>query len=64
MNQVAPYLKAVVAIIGAGITAALGLVAPDTDLFTVLTVLAAMSTAAGVYLVPNAPADGTGQHRA
>lgn len=52
------YLKFYAAIIGAGITAALGVVGPDTDLFKILTVLAALVTAAGVYAVPNAPADG------
>lgn len=57
------YAKAVVAIIGAGITAALGIIAPDTDLFTVLTIASAMVTAAGVYLVPNAPAP-DGRHEA
>jgi NAD-dependent SIR2 family protein deacetylase len=47
------YAKAIVAVIGAGITAALGIVAPDTDLYNILTVAAAMLTAASVYLVPN-----------
>jgi hypothetical protein len=48
-------MKAIIAIVGAGITAALGIVAPGTELFQVLTVVAALVTAAGVYLVPNAP---------
>lgn len=56
MEHIAPYAKAVIAIIGAGLTAALGLIAPDTDLFTVLTILSAMVTAAGVYAIPNRPA--------
>lgn len=51
------YAKAIVAIIGAGLTAALGIVSPDTELFSVLTIIAAMVTASGVYLIPNAPAD-------
>lgn len=60
------YAKAIIAILGAGITAALGIIAPDTDLFNVLTVAAAVVTAAGVYLIPNldpVPADGP-DHRA
>lgn len=56
MEKIAPYAKFVVAIIGAGVTAALGVVAPDTDLFAVLTIASAVLTAAGVYLVPNTPA--------
>lgn len=60
MEAIAPYAKFVVAILGAGTTAALGLIGPGTDLFIVLTVLSAMLTAAGVYAVPN----GTGEHRA
>lgn len=55
MNTISPYAKAIVAIIGAGLTAAIGLIAPDTDLFTVLTILSAMVTAAGVYAIPNTP---------
>lgn len=47
------YAKAIVGIVGAGCTAALGLIPPDSTLWTVLTVVAAMVTAAGVYLVPN-----------
>ena len=57
------YAKAIVAIIGAGITAALGLIAPDTDLFTVLTIASAMVTAFGVYAIPNQPAV-DGRHEA
>jgi hypothetical protein len=47
------YSKAIVAILGAGIATALEMIAPDTDLFTVLKIAAAMLTAAGVFLVPN-----------
>ncbi len=64
MGPVMPYAKFVVAILGAGVTAALGLIGPGTDLFIVLTVLSAMLTAAGVFLVPNTSIpDGTGSHR-
>lgn len=47
--------KAVVAIIGAGATAALGIWGPDTTVGQVLTVLVALCTAGAVYLVPNKP---------
>lgn len=49
------YAKAIVAVIGAAITTALGLIPPNTSLWIVLTILSAALTAAGVYLVPNAP---------
>jgi hypothetical protein len=49
------YAKAVVAILGGGVTAALGLGLTGTTQ-QVLTVVAAMLTAAAVYLVPNEPA--------
>lgn len=48
--------KAVVAIIGSGITAALGIFPADTIVWRVLTIASAVCTAAAVYLVPNAPA--------
>lgn len=48
--------KAVAAIIGAGVTAALGIWGPDTTVGQILVVAAALCTAAGVYLVPNTPA--------
>lgn len=47
------YAKAVVAIVGAGVTAALGIIPANTTTWTVLTVISASLTAAGVYLVPN-----------
>ena len=50
------YAKALVAIAGSTVTAALGLVAPHTTVWTILTILSAALTAAAVYLVPNAPA--------
>ena len=49
------YAKGIVATVGAGATAALALVAPHTTLWSVLTVVAAICTAAGVYLVSNEP---------
>jgi hypothetical protein len=63
MSKLAPYAKAIVAILGAGITAALGIWGPDTKVGMVLTILAAMITAASVYAVPNTPAD-TPRHAA
>lgn len=62
-TSVANYAKAIAAILGAGLTAALGTIAPDTDLFNTLTILSVMLTAAGVYLVPNAPKP-DGRHEA
>lgn len=48
--------KALVAIIGAGVTSALAIFPPDTDTYTVLTIASAVITAALVYLTPNTPA--------
>lgn len=47
------YAKAIVAILGAAVTAALGIVPDQSVLFAVLTVVSAALTAAGVYAVPN-----------
>ena len=47
------YTKAIVAVIGAGATAALQIWGPDTNVGRVLTVVSALVTAAGVYLLPN-----------
>lgn len=55
--------KAVVAVIGAAVTAALGLVPAQSTVWVVLTVVSATLTAAGVYLVPNATGSGTGGTR-
>lgn len=67
MDAIAPYAKFVVAILGAGVTAALGLIGPGTDLFVVLTVASAMLTSAAVFFIPNAVSatipDGTGERR-
>jgi hypothetical protein len=48
--------KALVAILGSTITAALGLIPAHSTTWTILTIASAALTAAGVYLVPNAPA--------
>lgn len=45
--------KALVAIIGAACTAALGIWGPDTPVGHVLTIALAVCTAAAVYAVPN-----------
>jgi FtsH-binding integral membrane protein len=47
------YSKAIVAVVGAALTAALGTVPPDTQVFQILTVVAAVLTALGVYGVEN-----------
>lgn len=49
------YLKAIVAIAGSTLTAALALVPPDTTIWRALTITAAFFTAVGVYAVPNTP---------
>lgn len=49
------YAKAVAAVIGAGVTAALGIWGPDSSAGQFLVVAAALCTAVGVYLVPNKP---------
>ena len=51
------YAKAIVAVLGAAITAALGIVPEGSTLWGVLTVVAAAVTAIGVYAVPNTPAE-------
>jgi peptidoglycan/LPS O-acetylase OafA/YrhL len=50
------YAKALVAIAGAAITAALGIIPANTTTWQLLTIAAALVTALGVYLVPNQPA--------
>jgi len=57
-----PYAKFIVAVLGVGVTTALGLIPPNTPLFIVLTVLAAMLTAAAVYFTPNQMESGNGRH--
>jgi hypothetical protein len=52
------YAKAIVAVVGAGATALLGIVPPHTQVWNAATVIAAMATAAAVWLVPNQPAQG------
>jgi hypothetical protein len=47
------YEKAILAIIGSAVTAALGIFPANTTVWQVLTVVSAVLTAAGVYLVPN-----------
>jgi len=51
------YRKAIVAALGAGVTAALGIWGPDTKVGQVLTVVSAALTALSVYAVPNAPTE-------
>lgn len=47
------YAKFVIAGVGGAVTALLAIVPPQTTVWSVLTVLAAALTAAGVYVVPN-----------
>jgi len=44
--------KAIVALIGVAVTTALGLLPPHTTLWIILTIVAAVATTAGFYLVP------------
>lgn len=55
--KITNYSKAIVAILGVGVMTALKVIAPNTDLFNVLTIVSAMLTAAGVYWVPNTSAE-------
>lgn len=54
--NLARYAKAIAAIGGAGVTAALGIWGPQTPVGQVLVVVAAVLTAVGVYMTPNKPA--------
>lgn len=47
------YAKGYIAVAGSMVTAALGIIPPQTTLWVVLTVLSAGLTSAGVVLVPN-----------
>lgn len=47
--------KALVAILGSAVTAALGIFPENTGTWQALTILSAALTAAAVYLVPNTP---------
>ena len=66
MVNVAAYAKFIVAVVGAGISAALTFAAPDTPEFKWLTIGAAVLTAVGVYFVPNSPLSDSahGRHEA
>ena len=50
-----PYAKGIVAVIGVAVTAALGIIPANTITWQVLTVVSAVVTAVGVYLIPNTP---------
>ena len=54
-DHVLASLKAYVALIGAIVTAVLGTVPPDSTVWTVLTVAAAICTAIATWTVPNVP---------
>lgn len=47
------YAKAIIAIVGAAVTAALGVFPPSSPAWTVAQIIAAVLTASGVYVVPN-----------
>ena len=50
------YAKAIVAVVGAALTAAIAIFPQGSTGWNVVTILAAAATAAGVYLVPNSDA--------
>ncbi len=50
------YRKFWAALVGAAATSGLGIFGPDSTVGQVLTILAAVATAAAVYVVPNEPA--------
>ncbi len=50
------YRKAIAAVGGTAVTAALGVWGPDTNVGHLLIILGAALTTLGVYVVPNAPA--------
>lgn len=58
MDKILPYMKFVVAIVGAGITSALTLTSSDDPMFKYLTIASAVITAVMVYATPNRAADG------
>ena len=66
MVNIAAYAKFIVAVVGAGVTSALGFVSQGTPAFMWLTIASSVLTAIGVYFVPNASlSDSTpGRHEA
>lgn len=64
MNKVLPYMKFVVAVIGAGVTSALTLTPSDVPEFKYLTIASAVLTAIAVYATPNRTAEADGRHEA
>lgn len=58
MEKILPYMKFVVAIVGAGITSALTLTPSDDPMFKYLTIASAVVTAIMVYATPNRASDG------
>jgi hypothetical protein len=53
IRALAPYAKAVVAALGAGLTAAAGFWGTDSTLGKFIVIALAVVTAVGVYAVPN-----------
>lgn len=54
MTNALVYAKSIAALVGAIVTALLGVYGPDTEVGAVLTVVAAVATAVATYTVPNA----------
>ena len=56
MDKILATAKMWAALVGAVLTAVLGTVPPHTEVWTILTAVAAICTAVVTYAVPNAPA--------
>ncbi len=50
------FAKFWVGLVGSATTAILGVIPPAAPIWQTLTIISAVATAVGVYLVPNAPA--------
>ena len=59
MDKILPYLKAYASLIGAVVTALLGVYTTDTPVGQVLTVVAVIATAIATWRVPNITEDPT-----
>lgn len=65
MDKILPYMKFVVAIVGAGVTSALTLTPTDVPEFKYLTIASAVLTAIAVYATPNRSVEqADGRHEA
>lgn len=61
MDKILPYLKAYASLVGAIVTALLGVYTADTEVGKVLTIVAVIATVIATWAVPNI--DPTGEHQ-